>query len=577
MINLLSLLFTPDPYCLSQLQDTASYSLLFYSHIPTATIALIFGSFIISKNKSIESKIFFFLTFFFFLFSLCDLAEWLISILGRGIGIYARLIIEIIDPILFITSSYFLFVLIKKKDVRFIYKIFWSLPVITYAGILIFSLSKNLIIYNWQNCEVIENNLVSAYGFCMDFLYLISAIIFSIWSIIKSKDNRKEISFISFGICFFMIMFFVMEYVFTGYIFGGAFDYNWFIYSFFGMPILIGFLAFLIVRFHEFNIKAFGAQALIFALIALIGSQFFYANNTASVILTAVTLAVTGIIGINLMRSVKKEIDLREKIEKTEKDLETANSHLKELDVQKTEFISFATHQLRGPLTAVKGYASLLLEGDYGEMTDQVKEAIKVIYESTQSLLLIVGDYLNISRMEQGRMKYDLTEFDMKTLVEETVRELGPNLSYAGLTLTFENVKDPCLVSADRGKIKEVISNLIDNATKYTKKGGINIKLEKVNADRCRLMIKDTGIGIPAEVMPKLFEKFSRAPDASKTNIMGTGLGLYVAKTIIEQHKGRVWAESEGAGKGSTFIVELRLVSSDAHVPEAVKKFAEGL
>ena len=122
-----------------------------------------------------------------------------------------------------------------------------------------------------------------------------------------------------------------------------------------------------------------------------------------------------------------------------------------------------------------------------------------------------------------------------------------------------ENSKETCLVNADKGKIKEVISNLIDNATKYTKKGGISIKLEKVGAEKCRISVSDNGIGIPKEVMPKLFEKFSRAEDASKTNIMGTGLGLYVAKSIIEQHKGRIWAESEGEGKGSTFTVTIPL------------------
>ncbi len=576
LTNLVSF-FIRDTYCYTQLivnQAYISIPLLLYSHLPTAIITIIVGIFIFSKNKNIESKVFFFLTLAFFVFTLGDLLEWFVFF-GRNTIMITRSIIEIMDPLIFILSSYFLYVLIKKEDVKLLYKIIWFLPLI-----LLFIralLNYNLIGYNWQICEVIESPFSSFYIIVIDSLYLISALFFATCSIIKYKEKRKEVSLISFGVCFFMIMFFIMEYVFTGYIFGGAFDYNWFIYSFFGMPVLIGFLAFLIVSFKEFNIKAFGAQALIFALIALIGSQFFYATNTASIILTAVTLAITGIIGVNLMRSVKKEIDLRERIEKTEKDLEVANSHLKELDIQKTEFISFATHQLRGPLTAVKGYASLLIEGDYGEMTSQVKDAIKIIYESTQSLLLIVGDYLNVSRMEQGRMKYDVAEFDLKTLVEDTVRELGPNLSYAGLTLDFESPKDSFMVSADRGKIKEVISNLIDNATKYTKKGGVSIKLEKVKNDRCHLMIKDTGIGIPAEVMPKLFEKFSRAPDASKANIMGTGLGLFVAKTIIEQHKGRVWAESEGAGKGSTFIVELRLVSSDAHVPEALKKFAEGL
>ncbi len=137
--------------------------------------------------------------------------------------------------------------------------------------------------------------------------------------------------------------------------------------------------------------------------------------------MVSITLIFTGAIGINLIRSVKKEIEAREIIEKQEKEMERlnveislANEKLKSLDQLKSEFLSLASHQLRSPITAIKGYASLLLEGDYGEIPEEVKKVIQTIYTSTQTLAVMVSDFLDISRIEQGSMKYDMTDFDFK-------------------------------------------------------------------------------------------------------------------------------------------------------------------
>lgn len=239
-------------------------------------------------------------------------------------------------------------------------------------------------------------------------------------------------------------------------------------------------------------------------------------------------------------------------------DLEHKNVELNALNQQKTEFISVASHQLRGPLTAIKGYASLVLEGDFGQISQPVREAIETMFKSTQVLVVIVGDYLDVSRIEQGRMRYDFSEFDLRPLLESIANEFQPNVRVSGLQLSvgFDKNAD-YFVHADQGKIKQVVSNLMDNAIKYTPKGGIAVTMERTKDDKIRVNFKDTGVGITPEVMPKLFDKFSRAPGASQTNITGTGLGLYVAKKMMEAHRGRVWAESEGKDKGSTFHMEL--------------------
>ncbi len=236
--------------------------------------------------------------------------------------------------------------------------------------------------------------------------------------------------------------------------------------------------------------------------------------------------------------------------------LTIANARLMELDQQKTEFISLATHQIRGPLGVIKGHASLALEGDYGEISKGHKKVFETILNAAQDLVVVVGDYLDVSRIEQGKMKYEFSDFDLKGLAETVVSDYQATIDSSKLVLVFNSNPDAYFIRADRGKIKQVLSNLLDNSIKYTPQGSIHVELLKKN-DKVILSIKDTGIGIRNDVIPYLFAKFSRAPDANKTNIIGTGLGLFVAKKMIEAHNGRIWAESDGENKGAQFYIEL--------------------
>ncbi len=354
-------------------------------------------------------------------------------------------------------------------------------------------------------------------------------------------------------------------------------------------PFIIGYA---ILRYGLFNLKAVITELLIFSMWIFLLLKAVFSTSIEDTITSYILLVVIICIGILLIKSVRKEIHTREKIQNLANDLSIANDRLRELDQQKSEFVSLASHQLRGPLTAVKGYSSMLLDGDFGIFPDEAKDAIDKIYQSVQALTVVVNDYLDVSRIEQGRMQYDMSTFDMRDLVSTVVTELKPNITRAKITLDYDfDPRGTYMVNADMGKIKQVIGNIIDNAIKYTPKGGIHVWLSHqrteaavtvgpdgttsaaassvapVAADskdisfnsgnKVLLSISDTGVGIHPEVLPRLFEKFTRAPDASKTNIMGTGLGLYVAKKMIEAHHGKIWAESPGPDKGSTFFIEL--------------------
>ncbi len=331
----------------------------------------------------------------------------------------------------------------------------------------------------------------------------------------------------------------------------------------FGPPTVvffIGFTAIAVLKHRLFNAKIIATELVVFALWIFVLLRTLVADNLQDQLINAIMLLLLIIFGILLIRSVIKEVSQREKIEKLATDLEKANVRLTELDRQKSEFVSFATHQLRAPLTAMKGYASMILEGDMGTLPKEANDGVSRIYESASTLTSIVDDYLNITRIELGSMKYVFDTVDLKALVEDTLAELKPNIEKSGLAFSF-TASDGGIdwrITADRDKLKQVIGNLIDNSMKYTPSGSVAVSL---SFDRPRhkfvLTLKDTGIGIAPEILPHLFQKWSRAGNANKTNIKGTGLGLYVAKEMIEAHHGVIRAESAGEGKGSTFIVEL--------------------
>lgn len=322
----------------------------------------------------------------------------------------------------------------------------------------------------------------------------------------------------------------------------------------------IVFMMYGVVRYKAISGKVISAQIFSMALSLVSLFNLLKSAELTDWLLNMLILILVGIFSVFLVDSVNREVHAREHIEKLAKDLETANVRLTELDRQKSEFVSFATHQLRAPLTAMEGYASMILEGDMGTTSDQVKMGVTRIFDSAKTLTSIVNDYLNLTRIELGTMKYAFETLSWKDLVDDILAELKPNIEKSGLNFTFnaENNGVDYRITADRDKFKQVIANLIDNSMKYTPKGSVALSL---SFDRPRhkyvFKIQDTGIGIAPEVLPHLFLKWSRASNANKTNIKGTGLGLFVAKEIITAHHGTVRAESAGEGKGSTFVVEM--------------------
>jgi signal transduction histidine kinase len=445
---------------------------------------------------------------------------------------------------------YFIYVFINKKDAPLKIKVIF----LSLLFIFVFFIPTQLNLPNFivSDCEAKQGPLIYYFRF-LEALFSISIISYLVVKTIRIKKEEKNQTF------YLMIGAIIFNILVSWVNIYGSVTEKWEVtqYSFFAMPIFIGVLSYLIIKYKAFDIKLLSAQALVTALVVLIGSQLFFIKTFTNQVLTGITLVLATSFGWMLIRSVKTEVQRKEELQVMTNRLAQANDQLRKLDNAKSEFISIASHQLRTPLTAIKGFISLLLEGSYGKVNPAHKEVLNKVYLSNERLIALVEDMLNLSRIESGRMEYNFEKVKMESVAQEVFDTFIIRSKEKGLKLDLKLPETPLPEAmTDKNKIREVVSNLVDNAIKYTIKGWVTMKLSQ-NEDKIIVAISDTGIGVPKEEMPYLFDKFSRGKDITRLNTGGTGLGLHVGKRMIEALHGSIWIESEGAGKGSTFYIEV--------------------
>ncbi len=249
---------------------------------------------------------------------------------------------------------------------------------------------------------------------------------------------------------------------------------------------------------------------------------------------------------------------LRERIADATAELRQSNSKLKRLDKSKDEFISMASHQLRTPLTSVKGYISMVLDGDVGKITKQQRQVLEQAYDSSQRMVFLIGDFLNVSRLQTGKFVLEPGMVDFTKLVREEIQQLSDTARIRNITLKYDKPSGPHESVGDENKLRQVMMNFLDNAIFYSPTGStVTILLYKQSGDLV-FKVNDQGIGVPKDSRSKLFTKFFRAENARQQRPDGTGIGLYMAKKVVLAHGGSVLFESE-EGLGSSFGFRLPL------------------
>ena len=275
-------------------------------------------------------------------------------------------------------------------------------------------------------------------------------------------------------------------------------------------------------------------------------------------------IAIQNALSVQEVKSLNAHLEQR--IDEATRELRRSNAQLQRLDEAKDEFISMASHQLRTPLTSIKGYISMLSDGDAGKVSNEQKHLLNEALISSERMVRLIGDFLNVSRLQTGKFIIEKQPTDLARVVEEEIETLTPNAAARGLKFVYKKPRSFPKLQLDESKIRQVVMNFADNAIYYSKEGGtitISLKADKKNIT---YTVKDKGIGVPLEEQEHLFHKFFRATNARKQRPDGTGVGLFLAKRVIDSHHGELIFESK-EGRGSTFgfslpIAKLRVRDS---------------
>lgn len=243
---------------------------------------------------------------------------------------------------------------------------------------------------------------------------------------------------------------------------------------------------------------------------------------------------------------------LEQRIEAATKELRASNKELQRLDSAKDEFVSMASHQLRTPLTSVKGYISMVLEGDAGKLSPMQQKLLEEAFTSSERMVHLINDFLNVSRLQTGKFMIDLRQVDLVKVARQEVDGLQTTANAHDLKLRFRSKVPALVLQLDENKIRQVMMNFIDNAIYYSPRGStITVEIAVVDGS-ATLEVHDKGMGVPDSEQARLFTKFYRASNARKQRPDGTGVGLFLAKKVVDSHGGSLIFESK-VGKGSTF------------------------
>ncbi|MBX4195489.1 hypothetical protein KW796_00830 [Candidatus Parcubacteria bacterium] len=519
--------------------DNVFGHLVYYSHLLPLAVSLVLALFIFFSNRKLSATKWLLITIItlsFWLF--LDLILWATE--KPAYTMFFWSIVNMLEPMIYAGMLFFTYSFIDDRDPGFKSKL--AIFVLLLPPVVFASTNFNLSVYDLTNCyrEAIEG-VLPYYSYVVEVVFALWILILGMDRFSKSKDGieKKKITLVTIGAVLFLLSFAMGNVV-------GSLLVDWQIgqYGLFGIPIFVAMLSYLIVKYHVFNLKVIGTQILVTAIWILTLAILFLNQIDLVRIVVGITLFLFTILGALLIKSVQTEVKQREA-------LAVANEGQENL-------IHIMNHQIKGYLGKARNiFAELSSEPEYCA-SDSAKPMLEEGLKSVSEGVEFVQQVLQGSSAAKGTLSYSMKPLDFKALVHEAAEKQRGEAQKKNLKYDLKLEDGKYNIMGDELQLKESVKNLINNSISYTLSGSITLKLQSMNG-KALLSISDTGIGITAEDMPRLFQKGSRGKDSLKYNVNSTGYGLAFVKGVVEAHKGRVWATSSGTGKGSTFYMELPL------------------
>ncbi len=531
-------------------------SFQYYGHFLPSLSGLIIAIFVLRanwRNKAAQALLF--TTTMFAVWCFLDLITWASP--RSDIIMFVWSTLMYFELLMYVGAFYFVYAFFNQKFPSF--KIELAIFAMFLPLILFGHTKLNLVGFDFTNClrYASEGPLWQYYVYGFEFLFVGLILGLTINELYLKRRNKRETILVASGILLFLLSFSIGNLI-------GSFLGDWKSgqIGLFGMPIFVAFLGYILVRYQTFRIKLLATEALMAGQLILLCSLLFVRSIENAQIIALGTILFFSILGTLLIKSVRSEVEQRQEIQKLANTLEVTNERLRVVDQQKSEFVSIASHQLRSPLTAIRGYTSMILDGNYGAAPEQMTPVLNRIHESAKLMAFSIEDFLNVSRIESGNMKYNYSDFNLRAQAEHIVDDLRPEATRSGLLLFFKSdMHGKGIVHADISKTQQILHNLINNSLKYTQKGSITVFVyDDIGRKQLVVNVIDTGIGMSAETMNDLFQKFSRAKNANSVNVGGTGLGLFVARAMARTMGGDITCTSAGDQKGASFVLTLPLV-----------------
>jgi signal transduction histidine kinase len=474
--------------------------------------------------------------------------------------------------------SFYLFALKFPREFKLkINRLFtYHLPILCFIIISWFVLFTNLFVgdVNHATQSYDMGKFYLLYGFFLGaYLTGGSVILFKQYFDTDSTIEKNQIKFILFSALISILISTVFDLVFPYF---NIFSYLWVGPS--STLLLVASVSVAILKYHLFSIRLIIVETALILLNFLLFANAVLSKGGTILLLNSLLFLSIFILSIFLIRGIYKDIRDRERIEALVKDMAVANKRLFALEQQKTEFVSIASHQLRTPMTVIKGYASMVLEGAFGVLPKEAKDAMEKLYKSSDKIVALVEDLLTVSRIEQGRGMPIFETINFVSFMQELLVPVAAEMRDAGLKFSFDITKgsESAQVPLDKKKFEQALRHIIGNAIKYTKApGSVNLTISNdTTQHRVYLSISDTGIGMTEEQVKTLMEKSDIEASARKgatnpkekedgkiasstSSQKASGIGFYIAQEIINAHYGSLRIESPGHNKGATVIIEL--------------------